>query len=281
MRILTLEQHSEFADACLQNSPCGMLVVDDAGIVQRINRSLEEMLDISAERIQGKSLESLRNTVHKALLGEAGLLHLSGPGMTRERWLQCTVRQLGPMTGRYYLDVSELVQLREEAESLRQQVEELTITDELTGLANRRALNRALNTQVTRSRRYANPLSLAVIELRDESAPEARFDADTILTTSRYLRDRLRWVDLIARWDHNHFVVVLPETNAEDGRRLIHDISEGFDQVALPEASRQQSLSLRFGLAQWQKGNDSRLLMDRAAEDMNAGQTTRLTASAT
>ena len=119
------------------------------------------------------------------------------------------------------------MKLKQEVNALHQQVEDLTITDELTGLANPRALNSALNSQVTRSRRYNNPLCLAVMELVDETDPEASLSDDAILATSRHLRDRLRWVDTIARWDHNHFVVILPETNAEHGSDLIGQDQRG------------------------------------------------------
>lgn len=276
MRIRTLTEYSEFAEACLQNSPCGMLVLNDADSVHWMNRSLETMLGISAERMHGKTAANLPSPLFE---GE-GLLHLNGPDMAQERWLQCTVKQQGSLTIKFYVDVTELVRLKVLSEGLQQQVEDLTITDELTGLANQRALNRALSTQVTRSRRYNNPLSLAVIELADESGQEAEFAADIILGASRYLRDRLRWVDLIARWDHNHFVVVLPETNAEDGRRLVSDISAGFDQAPMPADTHQRTLCLRFGLAQWHKGNDSRLLLARATEELNAGENIELSASA-
>lgn len=265
--------NSEFAETSLLSSPCGMLVLDDSGRIQWLNQALEEMLELPAERLLGHSLETLPYATHMGLFKGSGLMHLIGPGLSRERWLQCTVqeRDAGAPVSKFFQDVTELVRLQHENEKLQQQVEELTITDELTGLANQRALNRALNTQVTRSRRYQNPLSLAIIELLDPSAAAAEFSDPVILATSRYLRDRLRWVDLLARWDHNHFVVILPETTAQEGVELLEDISKGFAQVSIPEPDAHRKLMLSIGLAQWEKGNDARLLLDRAAEDLNAG----------
>jgi len=265
--------NSEFAETSLLSSPCGMLVLDDSGRIQWLNQALEEMLELPAERLLGHSLETLPYATHMGLFKGSGLMHLIGPGLSRERWLQCTVQEqdAGAPVSKFFQDVTKLVRLQHENERLQQQVEELTITDELTGLANQRALNRALNTQVTRSRRYQNPLSLAIIELLDPSAPAAQFSDPVILATSRYLRDRLRWVDLLARWDHNHFVVILPETTAQDGVELLEDISKGFAQVSIPEPDAHRKLMLSIGLAQWEKGNDARLLLDRAAEDLNAG----------
>jgi diguanylate cyclase (GGDEF)-like protein len=168
-------------------------------------------------------------------------------------------------TLKFFQDVTELMQLRQENERLRQQVEELTITDSLTGLANRRALTNSLNAQVTRSRRYQNPLSLVALELVDDSRPAAEIEPETILTASRFLRDRLRWVDVIGRWDHNQFFIILPETEEAHGLELLNNIVSEFP-ASNPDMAT--SLHLQFGLAEWQKGCDSRKLMQLAADAM-------------
>jgi diguanylate cyclase (GGDEF)-like protein len=273
MRARTLTPNSEFFETSLMSSPCGLLCLDDSGRIQWLNKALEQMLELPAERLLGHTEQTLPYSTHLGLFKGSGLMHLVGPGLSRERWLQCTVpeQDAASPVSKFFQDVTELVQLRSENQRLLQQVEELTITDELTGLANQRALNRALNTQVTRSRRYQNPLSLAIIELLDPSTPTVPLSDPAILATSRFLRDRLRWVDLLARWDHNHFVVILPETVAQDGIDLLADISKAFGQVSIPESDSHHPLTLCFGLAQWQKGDDARLLLDRAAEDLNAG----------
>lgn len=46
-----------------------------------------------------------------------------------------------------------------------QRVRELAVTDELTGLPNRRAWNRELRRTIERVRRTGDPLSMAIIDL--------------------------------------------------------------------------------------------------------------------
>jgi diguanylate cyclase (GGDEF)-like protein len=164
-------------------------------------------------------------------------------------------------------DSSELEILREENHRLRQQVEELSITDKLTGMNNRRALQRALETQVTRSRRYHNPLSVMLIEVAIEGSM-AGPDDDIILAVSRFLGENLRWVDMIARWDERQFILVLPETAIEDGQRLLHKIRQGFSESVISKQSGAQPILLYVGLAEWQKGDDVRLLLQRAMETL-------------
>lgn len=265
-----MSANDDFAQVCLHNTPCGVLSLDEQGTIRQVNPAFEHLLGISADRLLGYNRETLPLRSHKVLFKEESLMHLLGPGLQQERWLQCNQVKSGSGVTKFFQDITELVVLREQNQRLREQIEELTITDELTGLANPRAFNRALDTQVTRSRRYQNSLSLALIELVDESDPQALLSDGVILATSRFLRDRLRWVDTLARWDHNHFLIILPETNAEHACVLIEKISEAFHQVEIPEVNGERQLVLRYGVAQWLKGNDSRILMERAAENLNA-----------
>ncbi len=277
-----MNQNSTFSDSCLQSCPFGVLLLDSAGKIQQINPALEAMLNIPARQLLGHTRETLPFATFRGLLKESGILHLAGPGVERELWLQCEVVKNSATGGssRFFVDITEQVRLQQENSHLKKALEELAITDDLTGLANQQALKRALDTQVTRSRRYHNPLSLAIIELLDESSPSLVPDDEVVLATSRYLRDRMRWVDFIARWDQNHFMVILPETGSQKGERMIDKIRDNFSDIDLPESTSIHTLSLRFGLAEWQKGDDDRRLMDRAAENLNRDPLIGIVASA-
>ncbi len=261
---------------CLQACPCGVLILDQTGKISWLNHALEAMLALKSDQLVGQSRERFPFTTHRGLFKSSGLMHLFGPGVEQERWLLCTVDEqnhLDPSihTIKYFQDVTEQVQLSEENQRLKQQVEELAITDELTGLANRQALTRALNAQVARSRRYQNPLSLAVISLVDK-AKDKPLPNEAILAISRYLRDRLRWVDLIARWDQNQFITILPETTLQDCSELMDKVLAEFADLSWPEQFEPGNLGLQLGLAEWHKGQDARLLLKQALANLNEGK---------
>ncbi|MCW8943172.1 MAG: diguanylate cyclase [Sedimenticola sp.] len=260
----------------LQTNPCGVLILDQTGNITWLNPALEAMLALKSDQLVGQNRERFPFTTHRGLFKGSGLMHLFGPGVEQERWLLCTVEELNDPdpanhTLKYFQDVTEQVQLREENQRLQKQVEELAITDELTGLANRQSLTRALNAQVARSRRYQNPLSLAVISLEDSKTSEP-LPNEAILSISRYLRDRLRWVDLIARWDHNQFITILPETKLQDGTDLLEKVRAEFADLSWPEQFNPEHLSLQFGLAEWHKGQDARLLLKQAFTNLFEGE---------
>ncbi len=251
--------------------PCGILILDGAGTILRANRAIELMTGLNAEQLVGQNSEQTSSPALQTMLSNEALIQLVSSDAENIRYLYCTVADgEDDESIRYYQDVTEQTQLREQNGQLQQQVQELAITDELTGLANPRALNRALNTQVTRSRRYGNPLSLIIAELSDNNAPQEQLPDSVILSVSRHLRYRLRWADTISRWDHNQFVIILPETGQQDCEKLLTKIRKGFSDIALPDEQVERSLVLQFGTTQWQKGDDSRKLMRKAVQNLTS-----------
>ncbi len=271
-----MTQASSTIYPALQHAPCGVLILDQNGTIRWLNPALEEMLGLKADQLVGHSREQFPYTTHRGLFKGDGLMHLFGSGVAQERWLACSVETRedadpAMRTIKYFQDMTELMQLRAENQRLRQQVDELAITDELTGLANRQSLTRALNAQVARSRRYQNPLTLAVLHLTN-NGNEAALADEVILEVSHYLRDRLRWVDLIARWEHSQFIIILPETSLQDGHDLMDKVLKSFSELQLPAQYDVGSLQLQFGLAEWHKGQDARLLMKQALASLAEGE---------
>lgn len=267
-----MNQLSEAGTICFEHGPCGVLIMDQQRSILHMNAALETMFAHPVGQFVGKSEQDLKPHAYRTLLKAEGLLHLAGPEIEQEKWFLCSEHQGSQQIIRFYLELTEQVKMEQQLKALREQVKDLTITDDLTGLANPRALNRALSAQVTRSRRYNNPLCLAVMELSNADQPQVAVNDTAVLSASRHLRDRLRWVDTIARWDHNHFVVILPETNAEQGKDLLDKICAELGDTDAVTTQQTGALRLDFGVVQWRKGYDSRILMERAADALNTNQ---------
>lgn len=258
-------------DAC----PVGLLILDRKGRVLSINTALCDILKRTPEELIGHTQEEMPSPELRGLFYPDGRLQLHARGIPSHQ-LKIQSREIPGTDGitlRSYSDISEYTALRAENARLQQQVEELTLTDDLTGLANERAFYRVLSSQVTRSRRYTNPLCLAAVEIEAEVGNEG-LSQEVILAVSCYLRDRLRWVDLIARWSNDRFMLILPETNAEDGNRLLNKVKGDFIDTRLPEEIAHLAIRLQIGLAEWQKGNDVRILMKRSLEALTEAKET-------
>ena len=264
---MTENSNNSLPELWFEACPTGLLILNQDGRVEAINPALCSMLGLKSDEILGRNIDEMPTPELKDLFHPDGKLQLFPHNLpTKQLKVESrAIKDSRGMTLRSFTDVSEEEFLREESIRLKQQVEELTLTDELTGLANERAFHRVLNAQVTRSRRYTNPLSLAVVEI-DAELEEAETTSEIILAVSRYLRDRLRWVDLIARWSDGQFMLILPETNAADARNILTKIKNDFTTALLPDSVNSVAIGLNIGIAEWQKGNDGRLLMKRTMD---------------
>ncbi|MCF6281265.1 MAG: diguanylate cyclase [Candidatus Polarisedimenticolaceae bacterium] len=252
-----------FQTAWLDACPTGVLVVDAEEQILWINTSLREMLELGDLPLIGSAKALLPEAAYQVLFAGDSLLHLrSDTG--GERWLRCDIHQAEDEQQRtvnihYYQDVSEQMAAQLACDSLRQRVDDLTLTDELTGLANKRALIHSLVSQVTRSRRYANPLSLMMVRIDSG----VTLSDQAMLAISHSLRERLRWADFIGRYEDNLFMLILPETNHEALLVLRDKIMQ-----EVPKSVPDGDFSVVLGLAEWQKGYDPRRLIDKALQEL-------------
>ena len=111
-------------------------------------------------------------------------------------------------------------QMIESTRADKARFEVLALTDPLTQTHNRRALMERLTSELERARRYALHLSVLMVDLDHFKAINDSYGhvvGDEVLRgVSRVLQREARAVDVVARFDGEEFVVVLPETG-EDG----------------------------------------------------------------
>lgn len=98
-------------------------------------------------------------------------------------------------------------------------VEELSRTDELTGLANRRAMVERLTAEQARSARNGRGFGLILGDIDNFKAWNDRYGhecGDAILVElSNRLRKTLREQDLASRWGGEEFLILLPDTDPD------------------------------------------------------------------
>ncbi|HEX8597619.1 MAG TPA: GGDEF domain-containing response regulator [Chloroflexia bacterium] len=101
---------------------------------------------------------------------------------------------------------------------------DLAIRDELTGLYNRRQMDRLLEEEVTRCLRYNHPLSLIILDIDNFKSINDTYGhlaGDQVLrSVARMFADKLRASDSIARYGGDELAVILPETS-ESGTLLV------------------------------------------------------------
>lgn len=126
----------------------------------------------------------------------------------------------------HYLQVieSDSRQLTDELTRVRL----LSLTDELTGLPNRRAFLRRLEDEVARVQRYGFPLTLALIDLdkfKEINDKYGHAGGDEVLRVySKNILSIFRHHDLVARYGGEEFAVLLPNTESEGALRALNKV---------------------------------------------------------
>ena len=123
----------------------------------------------------------------------------------------------------------------------------LAHTDPLTGLANRRTLDRMLELEVARAGRQGFPLSIAIVEIDDFAQIQevgGNTAADRALRrVAQVMAESVRLMDTVARFDNEQFILVAP---GPDGRIVAERLVRGVAGLPIIEGKK---VSVSAGLA--------------------------------
>jgi diguanylate cyclase (GGDEF)-like protein/PAS domain S-box-containing protein len=124
-----------------------------------------------------------------------------------------------------------------ERKRVSQQIEQMAMTDALTGLANRYHLSKALQKELDRALRYSQILSVVMIDIDRFKKINDRFGRavgdQALCHLSRILCAYLRSFDLAARYGGEEFVLVLPSTGSAGAQLAADRVREGLRQQPL------------------------------------------------
>lgn len=145
-------------------------------------------------------------------------------------------------------------------------IEELAVTDELTGLFNRRYLLRTLEKQRALAEREGLPFVLAFVDIdhfKQINDLHGHKVGDQVLAElSAVLKMSIREVDLAARYGGEEFVLLLSGLALADAGQVLERIrlqvmERAFSQAQIP-------LTVSIGVAQYHPGDDADELLNRA-----------------
>ena len=134
--------------------------------------------------------------------------------------------------------------------------QEAATIDRLTGVANRQSLINALFTEVERATRYDRPFSVAFVDIDHFKAINDTYGhavGDQVLRqVAQTIKANLRQTDTIGRYGGEEFMLLLTETNVEDGSVLTEKLRllvQGlrFDVPANPDLSVTISIGIAGG----------------------------------
>lgn len=169
-------------------------------------------------------------------------------------------------------EICELVAKLLSGEIQRHRLEQLALTDSLTGLGNRRCHDRTLVVEVERARRYGHPLALIVFDvdsLKTVNDSRGHQAGDALLRTfGRRLRSMVRRPDHLCRTGGDEFALMLPETDL-DGARILAERARSLASDWQPAGLLEGFVpSASFGVASWRHDEPPESLVARADSAM-------------
>ncbi len=147
-------------------------------------------------------------------------------------------------------------------------LEEMTRTDPMTGLLNRRGFEEELARALASARRYGDTGVLAYIDLNDFKQINDTYGHEAgdkvLIQVGEILAASIRETDFAARLGGDEFALLLTKTGWRDGRararRLARELNDSF--VALGD--QPIKLSASAGIEAYGSGDDERTLLNRA-----------------
>ncbi len=145
----------------------------------------------------------------------------------------------------------------------------LSLTDELTGLPNRRAFLRRIEDEVARVQRYGFPLSLALIDLDHFKQVNDKFGhagGDEVLQIyAKNILSIFRHHDLVARYGGEEFAVLLPNTDAEGSLRALTKVrNRGLETRWQANGDLIQVPTFSSGVSLYKPGETASAFIERA-----------------
>jgi diguanylate cyclase (GGDEF)-like protein len=174
--------------------------------------------------------------------------------------------QLGTLANEISDISRDLRQRNRELEDANRRITELSRTDTLTGLANRRYFLERMSPVMSLAERHKLPLALIMADLDYFKRVNDTYGHETgdqvLRCFAETLRAQSRHEDMPCRFGGEEFLVLLPQTRASDGRVLAERIRTSFADAT--KSVHGTSFTASFGVASVHDGDTVEMFIARA-----------------
>jgi two-component system cell cycle response regulator len=147
----------------------------------------------------------------------------------------------------------KIKRLQDELKSANENYKELSITDPLTKIYNRRFLSDILENEFQRAERKREFLSLIILDVdhfKEINDTYGHQNGDAVLVAiAETIQMGLRTYDVVARFGGEEFVVVLPETPLPGGVVVAERLREAIQALSFARPVEGKSVTVSLGVA--------------------------------
>jgi diguanylate cyclase (GGDEF)-like protein len=148
-----------------------------------------------------------------------------------------------------------------ELQAVLAQTNEVTNTDVLTFLPNRRKIIVELQEEVIRSNRYGTPLSISILDIDHFKKVNDTYGHttgdETLRSVAARLRDHIRHPDIIGRYGGEEFLIVLPNSEVKAAADQASRLCQQVRTMQIEANNHVLSVTISIGIAQFHVGQEN------------------------
>lgn len=227
---------------------------------QWFGKTAEEMENISVRTLLGEDAFARSKPFMDAVLaGEAQLFErmvIRPDGSTGYNQVRYVPNRLdGEIHGMFVLavDVTELKETQAELEKRVEELHALATTDPLTGIANRRFFLAKATEELTRSRRYGQPLAMLMIDVDHFKNVNDTYGHDVgdelLKSLAATLTATMRATDIVARLGGEEFGALLIQTDKETAQNAAERLREALSKSCIQADAEEVCFTVSIGMA--------------------------------
>ncbi len=163
--------------------------------------------------------------------------------------------------------ISSIRGLEDKVAQRTHELEKMAITDPLTGLYNRTRIDYEFNLEIEKAKAFETLFSIIMIDIdkfKDINDNFGHLTGDTVLVEfAQILHSTCRKPDIIGRWGGEEFIIICPQTNAEDTGVLAEKLRNNISAHCFAEAHH---ITASFGITEYINLDEVDTIMKRADE---------------
>jgi len=251
-----------------ENSTDIILSTDPMGNIRFASTSIQQLAKDQPKRLIGRPALRLVSPRHRRTVMSAYLRALEAKGNSIEveflglptntspRWYEAHMRAVLDETGQVE-NVVSVVRDMSERKAYENALARAALTDELTGLPNRRLFLDTINGCITRGQTGCVALiDLDYFKHVNDSYGHAAGDA-VLRTFAVVARQGLRGTDMLARIGGEEFALLLPEANLETGERICARLGKALAEAVTIYGGQEIFVTTSIGLARLGENADA------------------------
>lgn len=164
----------------------------------------------------------------------------------------------------YRVKEQELSKLKKELEKYKME----SVTDPLTGLFNRKFMNKKLDEEIERAKRYKSKFSLIFLDIdnfKKINDVYGHIVGDFVLKyLANIIKSELRKVDYAFRYGGEEMVVLVSEANLENALKFANRLLETVRNTVFKYKTEELKITISIGVAEYKAGETIEQLIERA-----------------